>query len=86
MNTKLFRKYVRNYLGVLALLLLLLIPLYTAMYRGTKELIVKETLNKLEQGIINLENRISKMRVITNLLCDDKAVGKIARIKGEPAP
>lgn len=31
------------------------------------------------------ENRISKMRVITNLLCDDKAVGKIARIKGEPA-
>ena len=85
MNTKLFRKYIRNYLSILAILLVLLMPLYRAMYQGTKELIVKDAYNKLQQGAIDLENRVSKMRMITNLLCGYRDVEELAKVKGEEA-
>ena len=84
MDSKLFLKYIRNYLGTLGILLILMIPVYMTIYQGTKEQILSNTYNKLEQGVMDLDSRIIKMRLITDVLRSDADVATIANIKGTP--
>ena len=86
MGSKLFMKYIRKYLGALGISLILLVPVYIAIYQGTEKLIITETYSKLEQNVADLDNQISKMNIITELLRSDEYVKRLAKIEGEPAP
>lgn len=86
MGSKLFAKYIRKYMGTLGVSLILLVPVYIAIYQGTEKLIITETYNKLEQNVVDLDNQISKMNIITELLRNDEYAKRLAQIKGEPAP
>ncbi len=85
MGSKLFMKYIRKYLGVLGISLILLVPVYIAIYQGTEKLIITETYSKLEQNVADLDNQISKMNIIAELLRSDEYAKRLAKIKGEPA-
>lgn len=61
MGSKLFMKYIRKYLGALGISLILLVPVYIAIYQGTEKLIITETYSKLEQNVADLDNQIQAM-------------------------
>lgn len=86
MGSKLFMKYIRKYLGVLGFSLILLAPVYIAIYQGTEKLIMAETYSNLEQNVADLDTQINKMNIITELLRSNEYAKKIAKIEGEPVP
>lgn len=61
-----------------------MVPMYIAMYRGTKELILTERYNSLKQEVAYLDEQISKMLKGSNLLGSNTYVKKVAAIQGEP--
>ena len=63
MNTKLFIKYVRNYLCVLGITLVLLVPIYITVYQATKELVLAEAYSELEHNVTKIDDYIDKMVV-----------------------
>ena len=86
MKLKLFIKYIRKYLGVLGISLILLVPVYIAIYQGTEQLIMTKTYNNLEQNVVDLDNQINKMNIITELLRCNEYAKKLAKIEGEFVP
>ena len=84
MRTSLFGKYIKTYLCVLGGSLLLLIPVYIAIYTGTEKLILTERYNSLKQDVTYLDNQINKMNIITDLLRSNEYVKRVAEIYGEP--
>lgn len=84
MYSKLFLKYMRNYLGLLGFSLLLLIPVYFTIYQGTKERILNEAYSNLEKGADDLNAHIDKMLIMTDLLYDNEHVRDLMNISGNP--
>ena len=84
MNSKLLKKYIRNYLGGLSILLVLLAPIYLSVYMETKERILAQKKNQLEREISNLDNHITKMQFVAETLRSNKDVSKLVTIKGMP--
>lgn len=85
MSTQLFLKYARNYFCLVILVLLLFIPVYYTAYSSTKEMIVKDSYAKLENVVTELDNRISKLKAITDIIRKDEYINKVALINGTPA-
>jgi len=83
MSSKLLKKYIRNYLGALALLIALLAPIYLAVYGETRERILAEKSNLLRREVDELDSQISKMQFITDMLRGNEAIDRIARHSGE---
>lgn len=86
MNQKLLLKYIRNYLGVLGIFCLLMVPIYFTMYRESRESVLNVTEEQLNREAADLDNRINKMRIITDILRNNEHVRKVADIHITPAP
>lgn len=84
MHNKLFIKYIRLYLGVFLALIILLIPIYSSIYQSTRERVVGETYNQIEQGAADLDNYISKMSTFTKYLRNEKHIIQLMQIEGLP--
>ena len=84
MREGLFVKYIKTYLFILGGSLLLLIPVYIAIYKGTEELVLTESYNSLKQDVTYLDNQINKMNIITDLLRSNEQVRNLAQIYGSP--
>lgn len=78
---RLFKKYVVMCLGILGIFLILLLPIYRAIYKGTEDLLLKNMDSRLEQGMLELDARIGRMRTISNFLWNNEDVKKLAESK-----
>lgn len=84
MSDRVFKKYLKNYLCAVLILMLLLIPVYYACYSMTKESAIKDSYDRLEKAASELDGKITSMRTIADVIFVSADVKKLAAIQGEP--
>lgn len=84
LGKKLFGKYIRNYIGVMGLVTILLIPVYWTVYSSTRNTIISTAEGKLETVMKELDGRLARMKGFTDVVREDEYIDEIAEIRGEP--
>ena len=83
-NKELFLKYVRNYILVVLLITILLLPVYYTIYASAKDIIIGNAQGNLDLVTEELDDRISRMQGFTDVVRDNEYVAKIAAMQGIP--
>lgn len=80
---KIFKRYLLRYLLIGLVILLGCIPFTWMVYKHIRNYIVTQNITKLESGIIELENNIEKMHMISYMISDDQNMRVLKQIEGE---
>lgn len=85
-STKYFKKYMLRYVLVCILVILGCIPFAVLSFQHIRDNKMNESITKIESGIIEFENNLHKMRMISSMISDDSNVLALVSVQGNLSP
>lgn len=79
---KVFWRYFLRYITILLIVIIGIVPFVVASYNVVKNIIIAQTVSKLEAGMLELENDIETMYMISTILNDNQHLNTIKQIEG----
>lgn len=83
MKSKYYTKYIRNYIGIVGLSILLVVPIYISIYREAEERISSTTYNELEENVNSMEVYLEKIGISADVFRKNEYVRFLSDVEGD---